>query len=270
MSPHYSPGSFTKNFSWHRSYRPLHTAVVRGFSSQRLPVSRDQWRSHSGISDSNRQLIPMNFFLYSQPGISDDFLLVDQFVEAAIDSPYDAEFSRFALFAFHLAKSGRWKNSPWADGRVAGWANDFIREVASTKGIWPSDAFRDSFLIEFIEDRIEGEPVTLRKIFTNYRYMLESAGVLKNGKLQPENLRKRWFIDAVQLFWDRQIFDGSLSATANQSRFEDTLIENDIYKLLRCNKSQCTAFARAAFSEYNSAQCVKQIDDLRASGKIAA
>lgn len=212
----------------------------------------------------------MNFFLYSLPGVADDFLLVDQFVKFALDSSYNAQFSRLALFAFHIAKSGKWKNSQWHDGRVAGWANDLIREVASEKGAWPAHAFREKFLTEFIENRIEGEAVTQRKIFTNYRYMLESAEVLSDGKLQPENLRERWLLDAVQLFWDRQIFDSALSATASLRAFEDSLIDNDIHKLLRCDKTQCQAFARAAFSEYDGAECLEQIDKLKVSGAVAA
>lgn len=270
MPIRYTPGSFTKNFSWHLSFRPLHSAIVRGFARGRSPVSRDSWRAHSGISDSDRQLIPMNFFLYSVPGVAEDFLLVDQFVEAALDVSYKPEFSRLALFAFHIAKSGRWKNSQWGDGRVAGWANDFIREMASKDGKWPAEAFRESFLTEFIESRIDAVPVTQRKIFTNYRYMLESAGVLSDGKLQPENLRERWLIDAVQLFWDRQISDGALSPIASQRVFEATLIENDIHKLLRCDESQCQAFARTAFSEYDGTLCLKQIDKLKEAGAIAA
>lgn len=270
MTLHYTPGSFTKNFSWHRSYRPLYTAVAKGFSSRRQPVSRDHWRAHSGIKDSNRQLIPMNFFLYSLPGKSDDFLLVDQFVKFALTSPYSAEFARLALFAFHIAKSGKWKHSQWHDGRVAGWANDLIREVSSKEGVWPTHSFQEKSLTKFIENRIDGEAVTHRKIFTNYRYMLESAGVLNDGRLQAENLRERWLLDAVQLFWDRQIFDNALSATASQPAFEDTLIDNDVHKMLRCNKDQCRGFARVAFGEYDGAECLDQIDRLKASGAVAA
>ena len=39
--------------------------------------------------------------------------------------------------------------------------------------------------------------------------MLESAGVLIDGELQPKDLRQRWITDAVQLFWDRQILEGN-------------------------------------------------------------
>jgi hypothetical protein len=215
----------------------------------------------------------MNFFLYSMEGVADDFLLVDQFVEVALERPYGTEFCQFALFNFHQANSGRWRNSPWADGRVAGWANDYVREIASAKGVWPTGAFDERALTDFLNERIVGKAVTKHKMLTNYRYMLESAGVLVEGELQPENLRQRWHVDAVQLFWDRQIFDGALPATPRVSVLEDTLIDHEVFKLLRCDKDQCRAFARAAYAEFSDGQGptrVAQIDALRARGLVGS
>ena len=271
MVSKFSPGSFTKNFSWNHSYKRLHTAIARGFSDGSSPISRNKWRIQSGITDANRQLIPMNFFLYSYPGIEEDFILVDQLVDAAMD-PYNGQFAQLALFAFHLANSGSWRNSQWADGKVAGWANELIRNASLFGDDWEEGAFTENALESFINHRIDAEPVTKRKVLTNYRYMLESAGVLAGGQLQPRNLQQRWFVDAVQLFWDRQVFDGVLSATAHRSVLEDTLIENEVYKLLRCNKTQCQAIARAAFGEYLDGQGperLSQINALRAAGLIA-
>lgn len=272
MTQRYTAGSFTKNFSWNHSYKKLYTAIASGFSHQPDPVTRADWRRHSGIVDQDRQLIPMNFFLYSQPGVEDDFILVDQLVDATTN-PYDQQFAQLALFAFHLANSGSWRNSQWPDGRVAGWANELIRNVAWLKDDWAEGAFLEDALVKFIERHIEGEPVTKRKVLTNYRYMLESAGVLADGKLQPTDLRQRWIVDAVQLFWDRQIFDDALPATASKVALEDALIEHEIYKLLRCDKKQCQAFARAAFGEYtqdHAAERRAQITKLRDAGLIAA
>jgi hypothetical protein len=268
----YTAGSFTKNFSWNHSYERLHTAIANGFSGSSDPVTRSDWRKRSGISDGDRQLIPMNFFLYSREGIEDDFILVDQLVDVSMD-PYGPQFAQLALFAFHLANSGSWRNSQWSDGRVAGWANELIRDVAWLKDDWAGGAFAEDALSKFIERRIEGEPVTKRKVLTNYRYMLESAGVLVGGELQPIDLRQRWFIDAVQLFWDRQIFDQALPATASRTILEDSLIEHEVYKLLRCDKKQCQAFARAAFGEYSQgqgAERIAQVNTLKGLGLIAA
>jgi hypothetical protein len=156
---------------------------------------------------------------------------------------------------------------------VAGWANDYIREIASPKGVWPTRAFDERALADFFDERIVGKAITKHKMLTNYRYMLESAGVLVKDELQPENLRQRWYVDAIQLFWDRQIFDGALSAMAKVSALENNLIDHEVFKLLRCDKDQCRAFARAAYAEFSDGQGparVAQIDALRARDLVGS
>jgi hypothetical protein len=138
---------------------------------------------------------------------------------------------------------------------------------------WVGGAFGEAALTAFINDRIDAEPVTKRKVFTNYRYMLHSAGVLVDDALQPQDLRQRWFIDAVQLFWDRQILSGRLPAGANARALEEALIVNEIYKLLRCNLDQCIAYARAAYPEFSQGQAAERADQiagLKNAGLIAA
>lgn len=270
--PKYTPASFTKNFSWNHSYKRLHTAVNRGFEGSMEPIARDAWRAHCGIADQNRQLIPMNFFLYSCKGVSDDYLLFDQFVEVAATRPYNDDFDGLALFNFHLAMSGVWGNSKWPDGRVAGWARDFICS-AWEKGHWRSSAFEENAMEAFLDQILDAEPVSKRKVLTNYRFMLTSAGLLVDGQFQAPDLRKRWPVDAVQLVWDRNIFDGVLHPSSPQSAFEAALKDQEIFKLLGCDSAQLQAFARAAFREYGGERMAKrgaQIQELRKLGRIAA
>jgi len=266
MSARYTPGSFTKNFSWQKSYGRLHTAIRRGFSGGLEPLTRDAWRQGSGIVDPYRQLIPLNFFLYSIHGTEGDFVLVDRLVEVASNQPYNKEFAQLALFAFHLARSGNWRQSKWSDGRVAGWANEFVRKVAWKDGAWSGAAFEDTVLKQFIERRIEGQPVTKRKVLTNYRYMLESAGVTSDGAFQPVDLRQRWLVDAVQLFWDREIFDGTLSISAGQTAYEHCFMREEVHKLLGCDEPQGMAFVRAAYREYSAWRGEERSRQLRQLG----
>lgn len=268
----HTAGSFTKNFSWHSSYNKLFDSVRNGFSGGPRPVTRDNWRSRSKLPDADRELIPLNFFLYSTAGTKHDYVLVDRLVEISLDRPYNIEFAQLALFAFHLANSGRWRKSKWQDGRVAGWANELIRNVAWLKDDWLQGAFDEEALMQFIDDHVDGHSVTKRKVFTNYRYMLTSAGVLVDGELQSKDLRKRWLIDATQLFWDRQIFDGAIAVTASESAYEAAFFSHEIHKLLRCDKGQGQAFVRAAFREYGPVRDnrVEQLRALRNSGLIAA
>src|SRR5258708_35117118 len=153
MTKRYTPGSFTKNFSWNESYERLYNAIRSGFASGSNPVTRERWRAGSMIGDKDRELIPMNFFLYSVLGAKEDYILVDQLVDAATD-PYSQQFAQLALFSFHLANSGKWRNSLWLDGRVAGWANEFIL-AAWSKDDWAEEAFADDQLLAFVKRRVE-------------------------------------------------------------------------------------------------------------------
>jgi hypothetical protein len=200
-------------------------------------------------------------------------VLVDRLVEAALERRYNADFAQLALFAFHLACSGHWRNSKWPDGRVAGWANDFISDVAWRNGAWNTTAFDETGLTKFLEQHLDAEPVTQRKVFTNYQFMLESAGVLADGKLQPPNYAKRWYIDAVQLFWDRHFFDGHLPPSGSPRALEEAFFDREIYKLLNCNEVQARVFVRTAVREYLPkllSSRVDQVQTLKDEGAIAA
>jgi hypothetical protein len=249
MSNSYTAASFTKNFGWNESYEKLHLAIRNGFSAGLLPTPRDEWRKHSKIGDSDRELIPLNFFLYTAHGLNEDFVLVDRLVERAM-TKYDADYARLALFAFNLANSGTWRRSKWHSGKVAGWANEFIRTVIWKGGHWTHGVNIDAALRSFIKDRIVGEKVTKRKVFTNYRYMLVSAGALVDGKLRQLETHQPWPIYATQLFWDRQIFDGALRVSSGTKEFESVFLEHEIYKLLDCDLEQGRAFVLGAYREY--------------------
>ena len=265
MSEQYTAGSFTKNFSWNRSYKRLHTAIKNGFSERLSPVTRDAWRERSEIRDADRELIPLNFFLFSKRGLNDDFVLVDRLVERA-RAHYDIDFARLALFAFHLAMSGNWHRSKWPDGKVAGWANELIR-AAWSRGNWGAGAFTDASLKVFIFARIDAEDRTKNKIFTNYRYMLKSAGILIDGEFQPVDLTGRWPIDATQLFWDRQIFIGELDPKSDRTDYHAAFIRHEIHKLLGCSEEQGRAFVFGAYRDYSAemaGQRFAQLEKLKA------
>ncbi len=270
MADTYTPGSYTKNFSWHRSYKKLHNAIRNGFSLGLAPIAREMWREHSRIGDSNRELIPLNFFLYSRRGLNEDFILVDRLVERAF-AGYDVDFARLALFAFHLAASGNWHHSKWPDGKVAGWANEFIRTIAWKAGQWKSEAFAERALKSFLDERIDGEEVTKRKVLTNYRYMLTSAGLLVGGQFRPAELGAPWPADATQLFWDRQVFGGELHRSSSPKEFEAAFFRHEIYKLLGCTPEQGRAIVLSAYRGYSTRLLPKRIQQLeKLRGLLAA
>ena len=263
MPEKFTPASFTKNFSWDRDFRRLHTTIRNGFSGKPLPVTRDNWRKHSGINDQSLELIPMNFFLYSKPGLEDDYILVDRLVEQAIARPYDEDFALLALFAFHLANSGSWRHSQWADGRVAGWANSLIREFVWRDGAWGNGAFQDTSLKQFLEDCLEGNHVTKTKVLTNYRHMLRVSGVLVDDEVQQFPMNAPWRLEAVQLFWDRQIFDQAIRRNDDVRTLEQAFFDNEVYKLLACSKELGRGLVKAAYGEYSNGRMAQRFEQLR-------
>jgi hypothetical protein len=118
-------------------------------------------------------------------------------------------------------------------------------------GAWSEAAFDRTALEAFIEERLDAEPETKRKVLTNYLYMLDSAGVLIDGKLQKPDFKAPWPVDATMLFWDRQIFDRSLLPSSGLKDFEELFFEHEIHKLLGADEKQGRAFAIAAHRDYS-------------------
>jgi hypothetical protein len=270
--PH-TPASFTKNFAWNESFKKLLQSISDGFGGATDPISRDTWRKQSGINNKNLELIPLNFFLYSKKGIHDDFVMADTLVERAVVGRYDSSFANLALFALHLARAGDWHGSKWPDGRVAGWVNLFIVEHAWRGGDWRNDAFGHRAMSEFLDDHVDGEARTKRKMLTNYRFMLRSAGVLVEERLSPKALHEPWLLQATQLFWDRELFDGHITPSADAKLLERIFYEKKIQKLLRCTEQEARPIIMAACRQYSAgrlAQRASQLERLRPALLAAA
>jgi hypothetical protein len=266
----FSPGSFTKNFSWKKDPLRLHRSIRRGFLGRLQPATRASWRENCDLNNPDLELIPMNFFLYSKEGIEDDYIMVDLLVERAVRDSYDKDFANLTLFAFHLANTGTWQKSNWVGGDLAGWANLYIRESAWKNGDWMHHAFERDALKKFIDQHLKGTFRTKTKILTNYRFMLENAGVLAGDELQPRNLTGRWPIFATQLFWDRQIFDGALPETADLRTLERSFFRHEIHKLIRCDEDQGRAFVVGAFREYSQGRMANRFEQLKALRHLLA
>jgi hypothetical protein len=270
MVTKFLPGSFTKQFGWRKDPERLHRSVRNGFRNEAKPVTREAWRKHCGLRDNNIDLIPIDFFLYSKKESANDYLLVDTFVELALDRPYDSQFAKLAVFDFHLANSGNWRGSEWPDGSVAGWANVLVRDLAWKGGAWTNSVFEKQRLLEFFEEHVEGVHDTRRKMRNNYRFMLEHAGLLIDGKIQPTNVATLYAISAPQLFWDRQIFDGKLRSSSPQSEYEDLFLKHEVYKLLNCGRDQGQALAKSAFRDYSKTRLKERFKQIDAFLKAAA
>jgi len=222
------------------------------------------------LDDPDIELIPIDFFLYSKRTANGDYILVDRLIEQAVSGPHDASFCRLAIFAFNLANSGTWRNSLWPDGQVAGWANQLIREVAWERRGWHRHAFEKLFLLRFLRDHVKGTDGTLRKMRNNYWFMLSVYGIFDGPKSEPINLEaETWAEDAIQLSWDRLIFDGAVSDRDDLGVLSEAFLDKEIYKLLGCDKDLGLRLAMRAAAKYSGARMMSRFKQLRDLGVMA-
>jgi hypothetical protein len=208
-------------------------------------------RSSCALLGQMTQLLPLNFFLFTQRKQKESILLIDELVDQAVSQPYSEIFDRLALFALHLAISGEWEGSQWPDGRVAGWCNEFIRSVAWKHGAWQRSAFIESNLDAFISNRLDAYPGTKVKVRNNYLYYLNLAGVEPGSgsvDLKPE----LWGQNACWLFWDRLSYQTG-SDPNSLTELIASFFEHEIFKLLGCSKEKGEYIAKKAANSYLNA-----------------
>jgi hypothetical protein len=255
----YTPASFTKNLGWGLNCQKLQGSIAHGFRGELKPVTRKDWRQNAGMDDRYRELVPLDFFLFSRKDVQDDFVLVDELVQQSVSSPYGRSFDRLALFAFHFADSGTWRNSMWDDGKVAGWSNEFIRTVVWQNGAWQRYALSDECVLEFIANRVQGTRKSHTKMFTNYRHMLRISGVFEGLMADPIDLQpEQWGTKACMLAWDRMMYRGSIDETTGLDGLTSAFLQEEVYKLLGCSKKFGLEIARNAAAEYLSLGAVNR------------
>lgn len=240
------PGSFTKNIGIGDDWSRLRNSISCGFQRETRAVTRRAWAESCGLGASH--LIPLNFFLYSTPGDDEDLVMPDEFVHQSMSGTSDKTFGRLALFALNLANSGTWHHTFWPDGRVAGWCNEFIREVAWQNGQWQRQAFSDSSLVAFIEKNVRARPLSARKVFTNYRRLFNLAGIFSSREIDTKPWE--WGISACKLFWDRLTYQNLLPSNPATDKLVEVFLEHEIYKLLGCSKDTGLVIAAKAAQEY--------------------
>jgi hypothetical protein len=247
----YTPASFTKNLGLGLDYQKLQGAIAHGFQGELKPVTRRDWRQNAGMDDRYRELIPLDFFLFSARGAKDDYVLPDELVQQSMTAPHSKTFDRLALFAFHFAQSGTWRNSMWDDGRVAGWSNEFIREVVWQNSAWQRAALTDECVLEFIASRVQGTDKTHTKMFTNYRHMLRISGVFDGLMADPIDLQpEQWGAKACMIVWDRMAYGGKLDKFPNRGNLISVFLHEEVYKLLGCSKKFGLEIAGKAADDY--------------------
>lgn len=249
MANDFLPGSFTKEFGWNtRDLQKLHGVIREGFANSTKPIIRSDWRKNTGLNDHNRELIPLNFFLFSEIRDDDDYVLVDELVHDALSRSHDRNFDLLALFALHLGNNGNWRHK---DSGRTDWQNCFITKCAWQSSAWARGAFDNHVMMNFINTHVEATDGTKKKIKNNYHYILEISGVFDGILNQPIELHpERWGEKACKLFWDRLTYNGSLSRTATEVELKDEFSRHEIFKLFGCSASNSNQIVDNAARSY--------------------
>jgi len=221
----YLPGSFTRNFGWRghgRGLKKLHEAIREGFSGRATPVDREQWRTASGVSDRDINLLPVNFYLNN----SGSEVVPDELVLRAIGEEHSRDWDRLVLFALNLSNVGAPPDG--ADPLPTRWANEFVRERLYRDGAWQRSALLVPAMDEFLAPRIAASKDGWQKCRRNYRHIWELCGYLPSPLPQINSGASRWMSSALFLAWDRT-FPTSRTIRAELIEFVG---EAELHKLL--------------------------------------
>src|SRR5271166_4699013 len=152
----WSPGSFTKNFSWgqvkdKQGLKRLYDEIRLGFNGLRSDVPRSEFRLR--VRNSTRpDYIPLNFFLFNQIIDGTDYVIFDELVFQALSFPHSKAFDLLALFAFNLSLVGVWRGATPAQRHPALWANAYIRERVAGPLNWDTGKINADDIESFISN----------------------------------------------------------------------------------------------------------------------
>jgi hypothetical protein len=237
--PLYAPGSFTKNFGWNLNPPGLHAlyvAIRSGFGGVAQRVSRDHFRSHCGVQDHNRQLIPVNFFLHNTILRGVNYVSVDELVRHAINNPHSRIFDQLGLFAMHLSRMGN-RNGVAGDARGAAFTGDFVRNRLWNNGGWESNRLNDIEIESSFQATIQAQgDDTVHKCTTNYHYMMEITGL--KGQHTPfiNNHIEEWIGPGLFLAFDRYALDGTGAGAPTPTQLLSMMNADELHKLMGTNK----------------------------------
>lgn len=225
----WTPGSFTKNFSWgsESGLGQLLESIRIGFANRAEDVPRDTFRSR--VSDQGRPVyIPINFFLFNKQKDGEDHLIVDELVFQALTGPSGDRFDKLALFAFNLSYAGRFKGARQGQRRPALWAHHYIRDRVALKRGWNTRRVSADDIEAFTvaDERYKAEGA--RKLATNLNHLYRIGRLSEFASDRVE----RWWVDALFLTMDRLIEDARLDGREiKETRYADALAEAGFHEL---------------------------------------
>jgi hypothetical protein len=249
----YAPGSFTKNFRWNVNppgLKRLYVVIRTGFGGAVHRVTRDDFRRHSGLTDPNRQLIPVNFFLHNTIINGVNYLTIDELVRHAINNPHSRRFDLLALFSLHLSSMGR-RVGVAGDPRGAAFTNDFVRNRLWSDGGWESARLTESEVEGAFDATIIAQGAdTIHKCVTNYLYMINMTG-LRGQRTRLINTHvEEWVGPGLFLAFDRYSLDRTATVSLTRTDLLSMVRADELYKLMGTTQAYLDSIVPLIADEY--------------------
>jgi len=231
----WTPGSFTKNFSWGRNsngLRELHHIIRLGFDNKIEDVPRDVFRER--VAKEGRPVfVPINFFLFNvvRDGVS--LLLADELVFQAITSDHSPRFDKLALFAFNFSFVGVFKGGKPNQRYPALWARRYISDMVARKYRWDTSQVNANDIQRFVDSDARYKAKTSRKLATNLNYLYSVGRLAEFSSPEVE----RWWVDSLFLALDRLIEDRALDKISTAESQYREILERSSFSLIAGQRS---------------------------------
>lgn len=210
----WSPGSFTKNFSWGKSLGmgELYASIRIGFNETLQSVSREKYRSRVR-AQGRADLVPVNFFLFNYISGNQNVLLVDELVFQALTAPHSARFDNLALFALNFSRAGAWRGASADQRYPALWAFHYIIDRVAKDLSWDTGRISANDIRTFLKEAPLYRADTDDKVSTNLNFVYRHGGLKRFNTPKVE----RWWVDALFLALDRLIADRAIDGQTTPS-----------------------------------------------------
>jgi hypothetical protein len=226
----WTPGSFTKNFSWgprSAGLYELYRSIKVGFNGELESVTRQVFRDR--VERLRRpDFIPLNFFLLNKALDGADILAVDELVFQALTAEHSERFDLLAILAFNLSIVGSWRGASAEQRRPAMWAHHYMSDRVGPVFDWDPKRISADDIERFVISDVRYRGKTARKLATNLSYLYSLVDL---GKLSYPNIQ-RWWVDALFLALDRTIaVRRSMGLNPNEREYHELLQSSGFFQI---------------------------------------
>lgn len=238
--------------------RKLHAGIRAGFQERLKPVSREDFRRNSGLSQDAEFFIAANFFLFNIWDGKSNIIPVDELVRHAVQDEHSVAFDRLGLFALNLSMGGRRGGNNNGVEFPALWANQFVKNDLWANGRWQRASLNTTKMDASILPNIIGGKIKNR---TNYRYMFQLARFLPSKEETIFTDPEMWAAGALFLAWDRRSLSmGAPYIPVSVNKIIENSVVNEDYKLIGIDKDEFLSLANPIAEQYIAAGGINRFD----------